>query len=322
MRHHYMFVPLDERSRTIPISTRKLEKGFAKLIGTRGDNDNDADWHDVNDGLFVESLAHPFPVIWKAVTVFGVNTSAIPIPNKDHRRAMQLAQEIFREWERLAGGINSLKAQPGDDDRGSHAAGSKRKRDDHDDQGDEGGRDEDDEGDDNTKETDDEVRHNDDVYETGLNKCPLAIPEDAPTFVSDSDYGVDEDDSSVSEPDSRRSDVLWVGPLPIPRHSRTHSVTNDVESDESDEEDDENRPSGLMPSESSTALLDKWFKNDYKTDHNSVSLAGAGIGLYGMVPVVEKVHDATVGEVVSPSSPVNHERPPVGKRRRIAVDDV
>lgn len=193
-----MFIPLDERSRTIPIATRKISKdpegeGLVTQWGTK----DDIDFHDGTAGLTIHSLAHPFPVIWKAVKMFGENTNPIALRGTDptHASAMLLAQMIYHQWLELAGGEKALNRQIGDDEgdeddgdkapsdedeapSDEDAGSSKQERDEFDPSGN------DEDGSEAALTEDDEASHGD-PSNTGPRRKAFDIPEDAPSLVSE-----------------------------------------------------------------------------------------------------------------------------------------
>lgn len=266
---------------------------------------DDIVFHDGTAGLIIHSLAHPFPVIWKAVKMFGENSNPLDLVDQDadHAAAMFLAQAIYREWLRLAGSEAALTRQMGEDEAdgdGADAAasdadstGSKQERDEFDPSGnDEEGLDE-----------DDEANH-DDPYNIGPHRLPFDIPEDAPSLVSASHSG----DAANS---GLKPVTLWVGPLPRPRKPAPHLFdVEDSESEDSDEVEHRKRPSNLMPAASQTALLDKWFKNDYKVASDTVFVPGMDIG----------ANDSTLS-----ANALTHsydEDQPVGTKRKRSLVDV
>lgn len=276
-----MFIPLDERSRTIPISTRKLSKdpngeGIVTQWGTK----DDIEFHDGNAGLMIHSLAHPFPAIWKAVKMFGENSNPMELSasHVEHASAMFLAQEIYREWLRIAGSEKALTRQVGEDAGGE--GGADKSPSDEDGTGSEPERDEFDPSGNNedgmeSATSEDEDAFYGDPYSTGPHTRAFDIPVDAPSMVSDSHCG--EPASPRPGPDLSRTITLWSGPLPRPRRPaprRLHILSSDSDSEE--EAEDKGRPSSLMPSESRKVLLDRWFKNDYKVDIKPVSIAEDG----------------------------------------------
>ncbi|EIM88697.1 uncharacterized protein STEHIDRAFT_109056 [Stereum hirsutum FP-91666 SS1] len=305
-RHQYMFIPLDERSRTIPIATRKLSKDpKGEGIVTQGGTKDDLVFHDGAAGLRIHSLAHPFPVIRKAVKMFGEHTSMAELADNpsEHATCMVLAQMIYSRWLKLAGGEKALNRRFGEDESdedGADAAanegdrsGSKQERDEFDPSGNDEDRLED--------ALNDGEAPNGDPYSIGPHRQAFDIPEDAPSLVSDSSSA--KAPNPTPGPDYSKSIALWVGPLP--RLHKTTPLPFYDEDSESEDEENGKRPSRLMPSESRKVLLDRWFNNDFKVADSPISVAEA-----------RSAHPA---KVVDPS--YEEDRPVGSKRRRALTDD-